>query len=358
MKIWQRYFIKEVLKTALLFLACFYGLYVLIDYASHASSFHRGASAFSWQILGFYYLLEFVRHLEILLPFALVLATIKTLTGLNTHHELVALMASGVKLKTLLRPFILLAVAAAALLYLNTEVLVPHAMRQLKVLNDARALTKERNRTSRVQHLVLEDGSTVLYQSYDSSQQYFFDAYWIRSLNEIYRIKFLYPYTKVPSGHFVDVLTRQKNGNLTVTTSHSERAFPGMKFNKQTLFESMTLPEELSYSDLWSKIPSIEEIKSEKQAQMLTSFYFKLAMPWLSFLAVIAAAPFCVRFSRTQPLFYIYALSIFGLVAFQIVMDSAMILGERQVLPPHWAIWAPFALIVFFFSYRYQRIHT
>lgn len=358
LKIWQRYFVKEVFKTASLFLICFFGLYVLIDYATHASSFHRGGS-FSWNMIIFYYLLEFVRHLEILLPFALVLATVKTLTGLNTHNELVALMASGVRLKTLLRPFIFLAITATLLLYLNTQIFVPQAMRQLKHLNEARSLTKDRNRDiQRVNSLVLEDGSTVLYQRYDSTQKTFFDAYWIRSLNEIYRIKILSPYSTVPTGHFVDVLARDDQGNLVVSASHKEQAFPGMKFNKQTLFESMTLPEEQSYTDLWNKIPSLDIIKSEKQAQLVTSFYFKLAMPWLSVLAVLAVAPFCVRFSRHQPLFYIYAFSIFGIIAFQIVMDSAMVLGERQVIIPHLAIWLPFFAIASFFGYRYARITT
>ncbi len=358
-KIWERYFIKEVLKTAALFLVCFYGLYVLIDYATHAGSFHRSGSSFSWKIILFYYILELVRHLEVLLPFAIVLATVKTLTSLNTHNELVALMASGVKLKKLLRPFLFLALVATALLYLNTQILVPHAMRQLKQLNETRSLTKVRNQNiGRVYSIVLEDGSTVLYQNYDSTQKYFFDAYWIRSLDEIYRIKFLYPYAQVPTGHFVDILKRDKGGNLIVIASPKEKVFPAMKFNKQTLFESMTLPEEQSYTDLWTKIPSLESIKSEKQAQMVTSFYFKLAMPWLSFLAVIAVAPFCVRFSRYQPLFFIYAFSIFGLVSFQIVMDSAMVLGERQVLSPHLAVWPPFLTFLLFFGYRYTRIRT
>ena len=37
-KIWEKYFFCEFIKIFFLFLCCFYGLYVLIDYASHTSA--------------------------------------------------------------------------------------------------------------------------------------------------------------------------------------------------------------------------------------------------------------------------------------------------------------------------------
>lgn len=354
-KIWERYFLKETLKTFCLFIFCFYGLFVLVDYASHAASFHRGTTSFQWKIIGFYYLLEFIKRLEVLVPFALLLATVKTLTTLNVHNELVALMTSGVKLKKLMRPFLLLGLFFTALLYLNTELLLPHVLKQIKHMDNARSLLKHKNRNSPiVRHLILEDGSTLLFQNYDSTTESFFDAYWIKSVDSIYRIKFLFPNKEQPYGQFVDQLKRVSSGELKLEDSYSEKSFPEIKFNKQTLFETITSPEEQSYSELWAKTPSIINPQSEKQSQLVTMYFYKLVMPWLCLLAVIGPMPYCIKFTRNLPLFYIYAWSIFGLVAFYIIMDAALVLGERQALSPTLAIWPIFGFFMIAAGWRYQ----
>jgi len=355
-KIWERYFLKETLKTFFLFIFCFYGLFVLVDYASHAASFHRGSTSFQWKVIGFYYLLEFIKRLEVLAPFALLLATVKTLTTLNVHNELIALMASGVKLKRLMRPFLLVGLFFTVLLYLNTELLLPHVLKQIKHMDNARSLTKHKNRNQpSVGHLVLEDGSTLLFQNYDSSKENFFDAYWIKSVDSIYRIKFLFPNKELPYGKFVDHLKRDRSGELKLENSHVKKGFPEIKFNKQTLFETITSPEEQSYSELWAKTPSMTNPQSEKQSQLVATYFYKLAMPWLCLLAVVGPMPYCIRFTRHLPLFSIYACSIFGLVAFYIIMDAALVLGERQALSPALAIWPVFSFFVIALGWRYQQ---
>lgn len=361
-KTWERYFFKETLKTFFLFIFCFYFVYVLIDYATNLHSFHSSTTKFQWTTLFFYYFFDFIKLLEVLIPFSLLISTIKTITNLNVHNELIALLASGVKLKRLLRPFILIALFFTALLYFNTEILLPLSLKELKSFDLEKSVAKAKNAgTKPVLHLMLEDGSTLLFQEFDTEQKRFNDAYWIRSIDEIYRIKYLYPeklHLKklLPEGEFVDHLTRDANGNLTSKGSFKSKNFPEMHFNKQTLFESMTTAEEQSVLDLHAKIPSFTEIKSEKQAQLLTSFYYKLAMPWLCLLAVIAPIPFCVRFTRHLPLFMIYAGSIFGLVAFYIIMNASLVLGERQVLSPAVAIGTPFFFFLLLFGYKYARL--
>lgn len=359
-KTWERYFISETLKTFCIFIFSFYTLFVLIDYATHLNYFHVSGSAFQWKALFLYYLFDFVKHIEILVPFAVLISTVKTITNLNVHNELVALLASGLKLKRLLRPFLLLGLFFTSLLYLNTEILLPHSLKELKTFSDAKAVAKsKKSGTKPILHLSLEDGSTLIFQDYNSNEQHFTDSYWIRSIDEIYRIKFLYPTlypTSKPVGQFVDHLKRDQSGELLKVASFEEKIFDEMHFNKQTLFESITTAEEQSFSDLIAKLPALNDVKSEKQAQLVTHFYYKLAMPWLCLLAVIAPIPFCVQFTRHLPLFMIYAWSIFGVVAFYIMMNSGLILGERQVLSPLLAVWIPFGLFVGIFGWRYFKL--
>lgn len=354
--LWGRYFLKETFKVFCLFVLCFYGLYILIDFSSHASSFHHHQVDFRWRELAVYYLCDFVKRVEVLIPFAIMVASIKTLCSLNIHNELVALLASGIKLKTLLRPFVFLALVFVALAYLNTEFLLPKALKTIKMIDVAHSSQKNKSKDRpSVQHVILEDDSTILFQDYDPGRERFIDAYWMRSMDEIYRIKYLYPYTERPLGEYVDHLTRDAEGNLVLHDSQTIKIFPNIQFNNEKLMETLTQPLDLSVSALKDKLPSLSQILSEKEAQTLSVFYYKIAMPWLCLLAVIAPAPFCVRFTRQLPVFFIYAVSIFGLVAFYLIMDSALILGSRQVLPPAIAIFVPFSLFFGFFGLKYIR---
>lgn len=356
-KIWERYFLSETLKSFLLFILGFYGVFAVVDFACNAARFHAHQVKFSVGKILLYYAYQFIDISEVLVPFALMLATIKTLCQLNMRNELVALLSSGVKLKTLLRPFLMLGLVFTGLMYFNTEMLVPRAMQSMTHIDNSRSgLRTKSSAKSPVRHLLLEDKTTVLFQNYDATQQVFFDAYWIKSIDEVYRMKYLSPYTPVPTGQYVDYLVRNKAGDLVEQGYYSVKTFPELKFNKKTLFETITPPEEQSYTGLWSQLTFDSSVQSEKQAESWTIFYRKLAMPWLCLLAVIAPIPFCVRFTRDMQTFMIYATSIFGLVTLFLVMDAGMVLGKRQVISPFWAALTPLVLVSSIFSLRYVRL--
>lgn len=355
--IWGRYFLTQMLKVFFLFLTCFYGLYVLIDFTSHATHFHHTHQAINWKEVGLYYLGDFSKRMEVLIPFALLISTIKVLCSLNIHHELVALMASGIPLRALLRPFILVAIVSVGLLYANTEWLVPKAMNALKHIEE----THQRQRRQAlklpsIQHLILEDDSTLLFQHYDSLRQLFFNVYWIRSIDEVIHMETLDPYAEVPIGFDLDGFKRNKKGHLERVETYSTRILPSLRFNKERLMETLTPAEELPLATLWDKHPHGVSAKSEKEAQIMTVFYYKMALPWLALLAVLAPAPFCVTQTRQLPVFLIYAFAIFGLVAFYLLIDAALLLGKRQLLPPYVAIGGPVLLIFGLVSFRYGRI--
>ncbi|NGX42040.1 MAG: hypothetical protein K940chlam7_00316 [Chlamydiae bacterium] len=357
MTIWEKYFLRETIKVFFLILFCFYGLYVLIDYASHSNGQHYHHSHFQWLELCQYYYREFIQRLNVILPFALMIASIRTLTQLNVNNELLAFMASGIKLKTLLRPFVLMGLFCTLLVYANTEYFLPKALREHRYLNDAHSLQKsKKNKRIFVQRITLKDHSTLLFQEFDVAREMFFDVYWVKSFDEIYRIKYLSPHTKVPVGRFVDHFVRNDHGKLFKTASFEKKTFPEIRFNKKVLLDTITPPQELPLSKLWNKLPKFRQILSEKEAALSATFYHKLVIPWLCLLAIIGPAPFCVRFSRHFPLFIIYACSIFGLVACYLILNAAVVLGNRQVLPAIWSIGIPFSLILGIVGWKFFRM--
>ncbi|WP_068467911.1 LptF/LptG family permease [Candidatus Protochlamydia phocaeensis] len=356
--IWERYFLKEFIKVFFLFLICFYGFYVLVDYASHTSALPHHQVQILWKDLARYYLFVFASRAEILIPLALLIAFIKTVCQLNAHQELVALLAGGIKLKTLMRPFLFVGLVCTILLFLNEQFLLPDALKKLRRIEDATKSQKHRHVPAMaVQHVILEDGSLLLFQNYDTAKEQFFDAYWIQSIDNLYRIKYLSPYTAPPIGYFVDHFIRQPSGELLQQHAYQTLDFPDMRFNPEILQSTILDPDVLSIKELIDQFPNLSPDANEKESKMLTSFYWKLILPWLCILAIIAPAPSCVRFSRQLPIFFIYVCCLFGLIAFYMFMDAAQVIAKRQVLPPLIAIGFPFLTVFGFFGWRFAKMH-
>lgn len=355
MLLYQRYFLREFFKFFGLILVCFYGLYILIDYSSHASLFHQQRSS-GWAIL-FYYGAEFIQRMGILIPFAVAIGTIKTLTTLNQHHEIAALLAAGIPLKNLLKPFLLVALGIGLLLNVSSEWISPKAQKQLRYFSEQRKQEKNQKAgITSVQLMPLLDESPLLYYTFDHQTQALQDVYWIRSLDQVTHMQQLFVLEKEPRGVQVDWLTRDPSGNLIPVNYAAEATFSDLFLSQKSVMEMTTLPNELSLTQLWQRLNPDHDILNEKEAQTRTTFYYKLALPWLSLLVVMGCMPFCIRFSRQQNLLYLYAGTLFGLIAFYLIMGAGLLLGERQTLSPALAIWPPVGALFAILGYRYWRL--
>ncbi len=343
MPIWERYFLKELLKTFFLIIFSFFALYILIDFASHSSSRHYPHALMQWMQLLSHYLGEFILRANVLFPFALLIAAIRTLLNLNTHYELVALLAAGIPLKKLMRPFLLTGLVFVLLLYLNTEFLLPQA---LKGALSTKSLVKNKNsKKFSVKSIALKDQTTLLFQNFDPIAKRFDDACWIRSFDEIWRFRYLYPYEKPPRGIQGERLIRE-GAILSLDLAFEEKQCPQMRFNTNDLLDNITPPEAMRLSQLWAKLPRKNSRLTEKEAELSATFYHKMALPWLCLAAILVPAPFCVRYNRLQSPFLIYAFSIFGLTAGYLLFEAAEVLGSRQVISSFWALGIPFLILI------------
>lgn len=356
---WERYFYRELLKSASLFLVVFYGLYALVDYSSHLSGAHYHHSSLNLLELMIHYFCEFSTRAEILIPFSLLIGTIHTLIKLNRHSELIALLASGYSLRRLMRPYLISGLIGVFILYFNNEMLLPIAAKKLNKFDEQHATTKSHlEQPIRAHHLTLEDRSTLIYRSYDQANRRFQEVYWIPAFNSIWRMRTLDPFQNVPIGAFVDHFIL-KNDVLTYDASYSTFVFTNMHFDLKTLSKALAVPDQLSITTLLEQAPKTRSPhESEKAARILTTLYRKLTLPWLALIAVIGPAPFCLIFSRRLPVFLIFAGSIFGLVAIYLFIDAATVLGERQVITPFAAICIPMGFFLSFFLYRFIRMRT
>ncbi len=349
-KLWERYFLKEFCKIFCFFLCSFFFLYILIDYSIHAKYFARSDASF-FALLQ-YYLCHFSKRLEVLLPFASMLATIKVLTSFNTNNELIALRAGGISLKMLSRPFLILSLLFTLFIYLNFEYIAPSSLGTLQLFEDYFFNDSPVSKKSgEIYKIPLEDNSSVIYHSYNSSTKEFQNAFWFISIDEMYHFSTLHLHADTPYGQDATFFSRNENGLLLKRDFVPHKVLTEMHIDAEALDEVITPYQYKAISRLWRCLSF-----SEENLNALASFYLKCALPLACLFAVIGPLPFCLRFNRNVPLFLIYFLGIFSVIAFFTLINACFVLGTNGVLPPFIVIWAPIAICGCFCSWNFIRM--
>ncbi len=133
MQLIDRYLLKNFLQALAIFFATFCGLFVVIDAFGNLEEFisegerQGGLLPVLAQYYGVRSLVIFDRTSGVLM----LVAVMFTLTSLERHNELTALMAAGISKGRLAKPLIIGAVGVSIFALANREVIIPHFRQQL-----------------------------------------------------------------------------------------------------------------------------------------------------------------------------------------------------------------------------------
>lgn len=342
--IWRRYLFNAILKVFFLFLGGFFFLYSLLDYSLHMQDFLVDKKI-EFSHLFAYYFYQFIKRADLLIPLALMIGTLKVLLTLNVRGELVALQASGVATKRLMRPFFCLSFLCVLFNFINTEFLLPSSLNFLDRFRQEHFKHMEDKRKEPLHVLFLKDNTKIIYQTKDEKTGLLFDVFWLCLPQEVWRMKYLSMEKDASVGYFVDRIVLNPQGIFEKSNSFEEYRFPSFRLQKEKTGKGTIPIENEKLSELLSKLTYKRGATAFERPQILSHFLHKCLMPLLSFLVVIGAAPFCLRYNRSQPIFFIYAIALFLFVAFVAFLDASLILGETQVFSPYVVILLPFILV-------------
>ncbi len=321
-KIWQRYILLEFLKVFSFFLFGFYFLYVVIDYSTHMQDFVAGKNLALLKV-GKFYVLQFVKRMDILLPLSLLIGTIKLLCGLNSNRELLALQTAGLKLKTLISPLFFIGTLCMLLNLSVNEFVVPYSLNFIDKFHDVHLRHSHRGkRKEPLSVIYLDDHSKLVYKYYDAAKEAFFDVIWIQTPDEIWRMKYLKADPTNPEGEWVDHLKRGKDASFEKTSSYPNLVFRDLHWNEELPRHGFIPFENRAISELFSMLKKRSNLTIYEKHEVLTQLLFKLIMPSLSILVLLAICPFCYSHSKILPQFFIYGIGLFGLLAFIAFMDA------------------------------------
>jgi lipopolysaccharide export system permease protein len=349
MKLWQRYIFGRLVAAFLFFLICILGLYIAIDFSIHGAK-ALSKETTSWLDIGINYLCHFSKFIGFFFSISFLLAMLRVLLDLNTHREIVALQTAGLSSKNLLSPFFCLAALLAAAAYANFQWISPEA--QMNAEDFYKAHATHKTQTEKVFSLVLQDGSELVYQSYDSENKELFDVFWIRSFDEIWHMKRLRIDSEPLEAQFVDQFVRGNTGSLEKGASFDFRAFTELQLETGVTFQRYIAFENRPLSSLWRQAMGTSSDKQKSAAHL----HYKLALPLVPFLTIFIFAPFALRFSRSRSNLIFIACTLFTYIGLMTILDAMLILAENQAVPAFTAIWTPFALSFAGSYYFFSRI--
>jgi len=352
--LWQRYLYKETLKTILLSLICFFIIFTVIDYSVHMRGFLRSKQT-DPLLIALYYGLQFIKHLDILLPLALLVATIKVLRSMSEKHELLALQAAGIPSKRIVTPFLFLAMTAVVCNFATTEFLLPASTKYTDQFQTS-YLKRDSSGKDRIRVLELKDGSRLAFQHFDAKTTTFHDLFWIRSTDDLWRIKTLKLDMNNPKApplcSHADHITRGSDGGLHKVDSHNEILLEALKVGSYQAKKTQLSFESYSLSKLFKELDK-EKIR---YYELSAEFYMKCARLFLPFLAVLLVVPFCLRYSRLSSPMLLYSLGIFGTIVLFVGIQAGGILTQNQILSPWTSIIAPLFLLFSWSLFRFVKL--
>jgi lipopolysaccharide export system permease protein len=353
--IWKRYVLVEVLKVFFLFLGCFFFLYSLIDYSLHMQDFVID-KRIQISHIATYTLFQFIKRANLLIPLALLIATLKVLFALNARGELIALQSSGLPAKKILRPFLLVGLLCALFTTASSEFLLPAGLNHLDQFRENHFKHNSHgHRKDPVHAILLKDRSKIIYHTEDKEKKLFLDVFWVQSVDEIWRMQTLSTDPDRADATYVDHLKRNSDGNFEKVASFDTYHFSKFRWQADPTGKGYTPMENRKMSELLRLLFQTNKTTAYEYPQALTHFLFKFVSPLLSILVIIAGAPFCLSHSRNKPIFLTYAIALFGFIAFFAFMDAAVIMGENLVLSPYLAILLPFILCAAAFGLNYRK---
>jgi lipopolysaccharide export system permease protein len=338
----DRYVAREWLKIFLIAMLGFPLVVVSIDLADRLDEYlARGLGPGS---IGLAYVFGFPEKLFMVLPAAVLFATVFTIGSMGRHSELTAAKATGRSFLRIVFPTFVAGLAAVIFGLGLAEISPPATSRQLELLGEKQM----RATTSRYSFVFRADQGWV---------------YTVRTLEHAERVMRDIVLEREGSGPNYPTLAIQTfwgkyhdstgtwmlgDGRMRIMSTGDD---PGLTF----AFDSMThralvetpaellaepkAPEEMRYAELGRYIDALDRSGGDSR-KLKVDRALKIAVPATCLIIVIFAAPLAITGPRTSAAYGV-ALSLAVTIFFLLMVQLSRAVGTGGLLPPTLAAWTP-----------------
>jgi len=301
-KLLDRTIIRQFLSTAAFSLFAVLLVFIIIDVMEKLDDFIDKQAG--WGIILQYYIFFIPEIIKLIIPVAMLLASLFVTARLSTQNELTAMKSSGISLYRIMAPFVAVSLIVSALsVYFNGWV-VPLA-NQKKFSIERVYLHKDVVNASGANIYIQDTRSRIL------SLGYFDDARNIATRVSIQDFSPLDPTVMTDRMDAVSMAWDSTSRTWTLNNC-TRRWFDGdseriqqypllpageLHFNPEDLRKKQEKPDEMDYYTLRDFIRSQEEA-GQDVARWLVDFYSKISFPFASVIVVLFGVPFASQKRR------------------------------------------------------------
>lgn len=361
MRLLDRYLLREFLIPLGYCLCGFLTLWIFFDLFAEMNEF-QSRKMLARDIVEFY-LVSMPAILAVILPITVLLALLYTLTNHSRNHEITAIRAAGISLWRLCTPYLAVGLLASVALFALNELVVPDSSEagdRIKIRREPKpAGSLAPNQVSKFGFTNSRDGDRkwligiyntdsaemndvhVIWKLPDGSSRWVKADRAVRS-NDEWKFFNVQEYNEPPESRALLVPIMQTNvmvfPEFTETPEEikSEIKISGAD-RPQRSGTGLKLPE-LSIREILSYLSLHPQ--PQRQNELYTRLYGRLAAPWTCLVAVLIAIPFGAGGGRRN-VFVGVASSIAICLFYYFLQPLCLTFGSAGYLPPWLAAWLP-----------------
>lgn len=368
MRLLDRYLIREFLVPFGYCLSGFLIFWISFDLIAEIDNFQD--ARLSVGEIAQYYLFKMPDMLVLVLPVALLLALLYSLTDHSRHNELIAMRAAGIGLWRLSAPYFLIGLLFSIVLFTMNEFLAPTGLEAAEVLlrrhqrNPAlasrewqRNLVFRNDRENRDWHIAAYNVKTaamvspmIAWRKPDGSRIEVFAqrGAWTNDVWAFYDVQtHLYP-APPPTSPMLGKTNDFISSPLMVKTN--ELVLPDLNETPEQIKSEVKISSlsqlaasrriQLSLFDILNYKRLHPDLNPRNRALIETQLQGRLAAPWTSLVVAIIAIPFGAQAGRRN-VYVGIASSISLCFAYFVLMRLGIALGTGGYLSPWLAAWLP-----------------
>jgi lipopolysaccharide export system permease protein len=311
-----------------------------------------------------FYLSGIPARLPLLLPVALLFSVLFSMGQLHRNHEITALRAAGHSPFRIARPLWAVGIAFSCVVFFLQASWVPWSVERSRFLEDQFLF---RHQQEALEEQDVGVAYNVRFDNRADQRIWAMNRFSLRTLqghgvtvhvlnpdrSEIQRIQareayFDYLEHKAWVFHEGRVLTfNPETHELVASESFDHRLFPSIQENPQLMLALIKQPKDLSLRELDLLIQELPAPDQPYRDAYLTRYSAIWASSVTCLLAVALAVPFAIRGVRVNPASNI-ARAIILFFIYYFINNFSLLLGERSLLTPAIAAWAPNVLGLIF----------
>lgn len=348
MRILDRYILKRFVAILLFAVMAAILIVIVVDLIGNLDRFIDKSVPFT--VIVQYYLFDLPYWIVLILPIAMLLASLFSIGHLARNNELLAITAVGTPLHRILLPLLVFALLVSGGALLFGELVVPPAS-QSKTEIEAEYIDKSRQYArSRISNIFLRDARDrqVFVSYYDSRTE---TAHKVSI--QRYKDGQLVERIDAPRMSWQDSTWVLRYGYKRAFGSNGEQVEPfeqledpHLNFKPQQLRETQVDPDDMSYYELRDFIREVTR-NGGNPTRWVVDLNLKLAVPFANFIMVLFGAPLASNKKRSGAIMGVFISLIICFVYYGL-MKVTQTMGHDGTLAPLVASW--FSNGVFFVS--------